>query len=192
MKSFPIFIQSLIFVLILAASAFAQTPNSAAMKIGLIDTNVFYDKEKGIREVIAAQEKLDAEFKPKKGELAVLEERIKKIDKELDKFRAAVKEFPQGDYMSLEQTSELYEKLIAEYKQKEEEAKIFYEKRKAEIFVDVYQRVGDAIKQFAKEKSYIIVDWTADDKGMILGDIDDITEPFIKYYNEIYTKLKTQ
>lgn len=182
MKGFPAFIKSLIFALIITASAFSQTPKPAATKIVTIDTSVFCDKEKGIREVIAAREKLDAEMKPKKDELAILEEKIKK----LDKFRVALKEFPQGDYFSFEQTTDLYEKLIVEYIQKRAETKSLYEQRKTEIFADIYQRIGDTIKQFAKEKGYVIIlDKSKDNSSVIIeGETFDVTEDFIKYYNE--------
>jgi Skp family chaperone for outer membrane proteins len=197
MKGSRVFIKSLVFVLILAASAFAQTEttqNAVSTKVGVIDTSVFYDKEKGIREIVAAQEKLDAELKPKKDELAALQEIIQKLEKEINEILIIEKKYAQMNCFSpLVKMAEKYEKLVSEYKQKETEAKNLYEQRKAEIFADVYKRVGDAITQFAKEKGYVIIlDKSKDNSSVIIeGETFDVTEDFIKYYNENYNKLKT-
>lgn len=183
---------TIIVILIITASAFAQeTPNAAVTKVVEIDTRVFQDREKGIPEVVAAQEKLDAEFKPQKDDLTALAEKIQKIEAEFRQMRSIYA--PRGiTPKMIDAKIKEHEREIGNYRLKEKETKNLYEQRKAEIFAPVYQKVGDAIKQFAKENSYFVIDRTTLNSGVVLGEFDDITEDFIKYYNEIYTKLKTQ
>ncbi len=197
MKGFAVFTKSLIFVLILSASAFAQTEKTKtpdAVKIGSIDTTVFYDKEKGIKEVVEAHDKIEVEFKPQADELQNLVENILKLQKEIEAFQSAAEKFkgiclPDEIFKKLDD----YDKLTTEYKQKQESLKSIYDKRKPEIFADVYKKVGDAINQFKKEKSYvIIIDSSKSTPGMILGDLDDVTKEFIKYYNENFAETKTR
>ena len=184
-------------VLIFAASAFAQTEttqNSVSTKVGVVDMSIFYDKEKGIREIVAAQEKFDAELKPKKDELAALQEIIQKLEKEINETLIIEKKYPQMNCFSpLVKMAEKYEKLVSAYRQKETEAKSLYDKRKAEIFADINKRITEAIKQFAKEKGYAVIIDISNEScwGGRFAEPNE-TEDFIKYYNEIYTKLKTQ
>jgi Skp family chaperone for outer membrane proteins len=194
MKGFRVFTKSWIFVFILSALAFAQTANpqnSATGKIGLIDTEVFGNKETGIREIVEAYDKLESEIKPQKDELVVWAEKIQKLEKEIGEFQLILKKYP-GACVSMKEIEE-YDKLITEYKKQEQTAKSFYDKRKSEIFADVYKKVGGAIQQFAKEKGYaLIIDSAKLNDGVILGELDDITKEFIKYYNENFVKAVTQ
>jgi len=84
-----------------------------------------------------------------------------------------------------------YKILAGDLKKRQEEVKTLYEKRKAEIFADVYKKVGDAIQQFAKEKGYThILDASKLGDALIVCDDEAyITKEFIKYYNENYTKI---
>jgi hypothetical protein len=62
------------------------------------------------------------------------------------------------------------------------------------IFADTYKKVGEAIKQFAKEKGYLFILESSKDTSFIIieGETDDVTEEFIKYYNENFAKTETQ
>jgi Skp family chaperone for outer membrane proteins len=75
----------LIFVLILSALAFAQAEKTqnAPTKIAVINTEAFYDKETGIKEIVEANNKLEAEFKPQIDELEALKDTILKLEKEI-------------------------------------------------------------------------------------------------------------
>lgn len=197
MKSFRFFTKSLISVLILSALAFAQTEKtqtSAVNKIATINTEAFYDKETGIKEVIETNDKLEAEFKLQSDELFALAEKILKLQKELEEFQKLSERF-KGICVpdDINKKFDDYEKLTSEYKEKQRTLKSLYDKRKPEIFAGVYKRVGDAIKQFAKEKGLLIID-ISKDFCMCICEFqnDDVTAEFIKYYNENFAKTKTQ
>jgi len=75
MKGFQFFVVNLVFILCFAAFAFAQTemtPTPTPFKIGLVETEAFYDKETGIREIVETNDKLEAELKPQKEELLLM------------------------------------------------------------------------------------------------------------------------
>ena len=60
---FPLLTKSLIFALILAASAFAQTEKPPAEpKVSFVYWSVFEDKKAEINELVAAHDKLEVEF----------------------------------------------------------------------------------------------------------------------------------
>ena len=190
--------KSLIFVLIFSASAFAQTEKpqvSAASKIAVINTEAFADEATGIREVFENYEKLKVEFKPEIDEMFIQQKKIQKLEIEIEEFRSLLgeKRVPLGSYKILDEKIDEYEKLISEYKQKEKEAKELYVKRKAEIFVDVNKKIGEAFKKFAKEKGFaLILDSSKLQDSFVISDNPslDITEEFIKYYKENFVKRK--
>jgi len=88
MKGFRFFTGNLIFVLILSALTFAQTEKpqtSNVNKIALINTEAFYDKVTGIKEIVEANDKLDLEFEPQLLELILMAEKIQNQEKEIKK-----------------------------------------------------------------------------------------------------------
>lgn len=196
MKDFQFFSKSLVFVLFLVALTFAQTKKpqtSAPTKIASINTEAFYDKETGIKEVVETNARLETEFKPQKDELNLINEKIKKLEKEL-KDTAGMIESPRD--LTIETTDgrvNEYDLAVENYKNRQAEIKVLYEKRKAEIFADVYKKVREAIKQFAKEKGFMmIIDSSKSNRDPILGDFDDVTEELIKYYNSNFAKTKSE
>jgi len=193
MKGFRFFTNSLIFVLILSAFAFAQTV--PANKIAVIDTEVFYDKEKGIKEIVETNDKLETEFKPQKDELLSLAEKLKVLEEEL-KDVAGMIESPRDIGITNEMIDgkvKEYDSAVENYKKRLNDVKSLYDKRKPVIFADVYKKVGEAIKQFMKEKGYVLIlDNSKLTSGLILGDLDDVTKEFIKYYNDNFAGTETR
>lgn len=192
MKGFRFFTGGCVFVLILSALAFAQiekTQTSAPNKIAGINTEAFYDKEAGIKEVVEANDKLETEFKSQKDELRLLGEKIQNLQKEIEELAKPQK---VGCYPSIQNKVDEYKKLISEYKRRQDDLKSLYDKRKPEIFADIYKKVGEAIKQFAKENGYVIVlDSSKDNSSTIIeGETIDITKEFIKYYNDNFAKTQ--
>jgi Skp family chaperone for outer membrane proteins len=192
MKNFRFFTKSLIFVLILSALALAQTeklPAAVGSKIAVINTEAFYDREKGIKELVETNDKLEAEFKLQKDELNLMAEKLKKLEKELRDFSGLI-EPPRN------LTKEMINNKINEYdltgdkfKKKRDEIKILFEKRDSETVGLVRKKVGEAIKRFAKDNGHVLVlDSSKDNSSAIIeGETIDITKVFIRYYNEDYS-----
>jgi Skp family chaperone for outer membrane proteins len=93
---------------------------------------------------------------------------------------------------SLEKKIDEYEKLSSQIKLRIEEINVLFEKRKAEIIEPVKKKITDKIKEFAKQKGYVIVvEQSSINEGVIIcGEIADITKEFIKFCNEEFEKEK--
>jgi hypothetical protein len=189
MKGFRGFIKCLIIVLLLAGVSFAQndrTPAASSTKFAVINRDSFYDKNNGITELVNVVNLLTAEFKSTIDELNALKDEILKLGEEIDFYSNC-----KGCRINWEEVDKMrskYEALIDKYKTIEAEARPRWDKRWTESGAIVEKKIAETIKQFAKEKSYIIFDRAAADKGIILGVENDLTEEFIRYYNERFVK----
>src|SRR5215218_2333713 len=157
MKISRFFIGGVVSVLILSALVFAQTEKpqtSNVNKIALINTEAFYNKETGIKEIVETNDKLESEFRPIVDELNSLYEKYNAMVEEIKKLQPPSAPYFYYCFSPLSEKIKELEKLEVKIKKKQEEAKKNYEARKPEIFADVYKKVGDAIQQFAKEKGY--------------------------------------
>ena len=182
----------------LCATAPAQTEKNAVspmLKVGLINTEAFHDKQTGIGEIIELDGKLEVEFKPQSDELKLLVERIQELEKEFKDYQEAEKKFRNAYFLhcdtSITKKFDEYDKLVKEYKQKETQATELYYKRKAEVFAAVDKKVAEALRRFIKEKGYaMIFDVSKLKEGVILvkPEPGDVTEEFIRFYNENFAK----
>jgi Skp family chaperone for outer membrane proteins len=197
MRAFRLLISSFALTLVFMALAIAQTEKTQTVpqvKIAVINTDAFYDKETGIKEVVETDNKLEAEFKPQFEELKLMAEKIVKLEKELKILGSGYWDGPITKE-DIEKLISDYESAVSKYKTRQNEIKSLYEKRKPEIFADVYKEVGAAIKQFSTENGYLIIDISKSYSSFIITDVDedeDVTKEFIKYYNEIFAKSKSQ
>lgn len=195
MKIFQVFTKSLIFVLTFSALAFAQTKqtqNNDSTQVAVINRELFYDKNKGITELVNIVNLLTAEFKSSIEELDSLRIQILSLQKELEDISAPRLSYPRNLGALIKEKTNKYELLIAKHKAKESEVRPLYEKRWAETGAVEEKKVAGAIKLFAKEKGYIIFDNSIVTKGLVLAIDNDITEEFIKYYNDNFAKTETQ
>jgi Skp family chaperone for outer membrane proteins len=184
MKTFRLIAVSAVFAAIFAVSALAQT---AAGKIGLINTQAFDDDKAGITKYVAAMNSLETEFKPLSTELQTLGTKIQALQKEIQ----TLQEQAQKGTVPVNQATvtaklEEYDKLTREYKFKEEDAKARYQRREAAVMGPIRQDIGNAIQEYTKKNGYVLViDVSKDSTGLILGldETADITKQFITFYN---------
>lgn len=188
MKTVRLLAVSAFFAAFFAVSAFAQTPTTSG-KIGLINTEAFYDAKAGITKLAAANTSLEAEFKPLQTELQTLATKIQALEKELAGYRQMIQEnkkVPISD-ADLNKKAEDYEKSVREYKFKEEGAKAQYQRREQIVMGPIRQDIGTAIQEFTKKNGYTIMLDVAklDNAGLILGldETADVTKAFITFYN---------
>ena len=186
MKTFRLIAASAIFAAIFAVSAFAQT---AAGKIGLINTLAFDDDKAGITKYVAALNSLETEFKPAFTELQTLGTKIQAMQKEIAGYQEIVRtggKIPISD-VDLAKKAEDYEKMGREYKFKEEDAKARYERRSQVVLGPIRADIGNAIQEYTKKNGYIVMLDIAklDNQGVILGldETADVTKQFIVFYN---------
>lgn len=186
MKTVRLLAVSAFLAAIFAVSAFAQTTTSG--KIGLINTEAFYDAKTGISKLAAANTSLETEFKPVSTELQTLLTKIQALEKELAGYRdiaAKGGKIPVSD-ADLQKKAEDYDKSVREYKFKEEGAKAQFERRSQVLMGPIRQDIGNAIQEFTKKNGYVlIIDVSKDNTGIFLGldEAADVTKAFITFYN---------
>lgn len=186
MKRISLLIASIVFAVICAGSAFAQTP--AQVKIGLINTFDFGDEKAGIIKYVNAVKSLNAEFAPARLELDTMDKKLNTLAKEIQTLReqAASGKVPIDERAAQAKVEEA-EKLQRDIKFKQEDAKARYERRQQSIMAPVMQDIGKAVNDFAKQKGYtLIFDIAKDDSGLLLAIGDekiDVTKDFIAFYN---------
>ena len=173
------------FAFAFAASAQAQAP--AGGKIAVIDTLAFRDEKTGITKYVNALKAVNAEFAPAQAELQTLGSRIQNLEKELTAMREAQQKGTPVDARSFETKRDEYDKLLRDYKFKEEDAKARYERRFSTVTTPLNQAIGNALNEYGKQKGYsIIFDISRDQAGLIVSIPDekiDITKDFIAFFN---------
>jgi Skp family chaperone for outer membrane proteins len=187
MRIFRLIAASAVFAAVFAVAAFAQT---APGKIGLINTQQFDDDKAGITKYVTAMNSLETEFKPVGAELQTLATKIQTLEKELKDLQAKAQD-PNNkipiNTASVNAKAEEYDKLVREYKFKQEDAKARYERREAVIMGPIRQDIGNAIQEYTKKNGYVIMLDVAklDSAGLILGldETADVTKAFITFYN---------
>ena len=187
MKTFRLFVAASVFAALFAISAFAQTQPAA--KIGLINTMAFDDAKEGITKYVTAMNTLETQFKPDNTALQTLATRIQTLQKEIETFQKQIQDGKVPvDQKTVNAKVEEYDKLVREYKFKEEDAKVRLQRAEQTTLGPLQQDIGKAIQEFAKQKGYTIILDVAKlgNAGLILAIGDekaDITKEFITFYN---------
>lgn len=185
MKTFRLIAATFVFAAIFAVSAFAQAP--AAGKIGIIDTRFFDVDKSGITKYINAMNSLETEFKSVQTDLQTVATRIQTLQKEIAALetQAAAGKVPI-DPKSAQAKVEQFQNLQIEFKRKQEDAKVKFEKRESTVMGPIRQDIGNAIQDFAKKNGYMMIfDVSKDQAGFLitLDEKADVTKDFIAFYN---------
>ncbi len=192
MKIFQKFGYGLIFILAFAVSAIAQTEKEQSAvpnKVAFVNSEMFEDKEKGIKELVDAYAKLSDEFKPQNDELIVMFNKYKELVKQIEELNKAANDLGCGCYLCKEKIEELQD-LESQNKSFYASARNLYLKRESQVIKPIKNKIQKAMKQFAKEKGYkaIFDSWVE----LLVYPKDfgkpDVTDEFIKYYNSLAAK----
>lgn len=188
MKTLRLIAVSVVFAAIFAVSALAQT-TTASGKIGLINTLNFDDDKAGITKYVTALNSLETEFKPISTELQTMGTNIQALQKELQGYQDIVSKggkIPIAE-ADVQKKLESLDKMQREYKFKEDDAKVRYERRRQIVLAPIQQDIGTAIQEFTKKNGYTIMLDVAKlgEAGVILGmdEAADVTKQFIAFYN---------
>jgi Skp family chaperone for outer membrane proteins len=187
------FIAALMFFAAFATvTSFAQAPAGAASattKVGIIDTSAFAVDKTGIQKFVNAYKQLETEFTPRRTEITTMENRLKTIQTQLadlQKQAAGVNSPVSAD--AVQKKLEEGQTLQTEYNRKVEDYKASVQRREAAVVGPIYQDIGKAIQEYAKQKCFTaIIDISKDQNAMILwadmASVDATTADFIKFYN---------
>jgi Skp family chaperone for outer membrane proteins len=185
MKTFRSIAVSLFFAALFTVSAFAQTTPTqpaGAGRIVTINTAAFEDTKAGITRYVNAMTALDNEFAPAYNELKTLQKQYNDLVAEAQKPNSPIK--PESVQAKLDEIQNLQ----VEFKRKQEDAKIKFERRQQVVMGPVMQDIMKAISEFTKQKGYGLVLDAAklDNAGIILGWDEskvDVTKEFVLFYN---------
>lgn len=189
MKSIRLMAAALFFaaLFVAAPAAFAQTAGAttaSGARVAVVDTSAFADDKAGITRFNSALKTLDTEFAPRREELRRLTEQFNGLVKDLD---AASKSTAPIDPKTLDAKRDQAENLQKDIKRKQEDAQLAYQKRQEVVLGPIYNDIGKAIADYAKQKGYaLIFDLSKDQNQMLVWanmDQADITADFIKFYN---------
>lgn len=187
MRTSRLFIFSFIFTAFVATSAFAQAIVPA--KIALVNTDAFY-AEQGITKIAVGYKSLDEEFKKEATEIDTMARRLQALQTEVQNLQAKAND-PNNKIPINREAAQAKvdegEKLQRDLKFKQEDVKLRYDKREAQILGPIIQDIGKAISDYSKQKGYTLVL----DSGKLaqaqmllyLQETTDITKDFIVFYN---------
>jgi Skp family chaperone for outer membrane proteins len=189
MKRVSFIAVSFVFAAISAVSAFGQATVPAATtpaKIVVINTAAFDSKE-GITKYANAMTALETEFKPAQTEIQTMVTRYQTLATEIENARKANPVVPINQ-QSLQTKVDEAQNLEINIKRKQEDGKVKFEKRQAQVLGPILQDIGKAMDDFAKAKGYALILDAAklEGAGLILA-VDlpkvDVTRDFITFYN---------
>lgn len=191
MKTISSVAASILFAVIFAVSASAQTaqPAAGAGKIGLVNINAFAADTGGITKFKAALTALDNEFKPVNDALRTKATRYQTLGTEIEKLRqpTAAGVPAQSNATALQSKVEEARTLETQIKRDQEDAKAKYDQRYSVVIGPVFNDILKAMNEYAKSKGYAVVLDGAklEESGILLGFDDkyDITKDFITFYN---------
>jgi len=186
--------------LIFVSLAIAQTEKrqtEISNKLAKVSSSTFESSERGIKEFAAAEDKLDAETKPKSQELAALLVKIAASEKKLQEYRETMGLSADDCYEKVilkKYQDELAEneKLRKEHRSRYVSFETFYRKRQEELIAPVIGKIRSALQQFRKDKGYSVIFDSSNlgfDDFFVTGDgVIDVTAEFIQYYNSLSQK----
>lgn len=175
MKSLKLLILLLLFV----TSSCGQTaPKVEQKQIVVINTSLFYDERVGIIPLVLAVKPIYSEFESKEKELKEIVEKRQNLSAEILRLQNSAQNTTKG---TIDKKISEYEILDCSVKNKLEEKKSQFEKKRLELTKDLRFDIAQSIKQFANERGYIIV--LDKPQEFVSEDSVDVTMEFINFYH---------
>jgi Skp family chaperone for outer membrane proteins len=189
MKKISMLALSAIFAAVLAGSSFAQAgAQPGVSKIGWIITGAFEDDKEGITRLINANKSLETELKPRATELQGMQTRLQAIADDIKKMQGNPAVPVNQTAVAAKQDEG--EKLQRDFEYKQKDAQAAYAKRRQELVGPIFDQIGKALDDYAKQKGYtVIIDISALGQQnapspiLLLDPSVNITKDFITYFN---------
>ena len=175
MKSMNI-ILAIAFATLLATTAGAQVPaQSAPAKVGVVNTAAFTNTNGGITRLVSAMRTLEGEFLARRTDITNSITRLE----ELQKVPAGLSTAQLNDRRDQAQTLQIH------ITRKQEDARVAYAKRFAQLTDPIQKTVLDALTAFAKARGIdVLLDVSKFQEGLLLVNPgSDLTAAFIRDFN---------
>jgi Skp family chaperone for outer membrane proteins len=185
MKKFGLLALSIVFAALFSVTSFAQVQPGAG-KIGWIITGAFENDKEGITRIVSANKTLETEMTPRANELKGIQTRLQTLADDIKKLQAV----PVVDQKTIAAKQDEGERLQTEFKRKQEDAQAAFERRRGELLGPIYDQIGKALDDYAKQKGYtVILDVSALGQPnapspiLVLDPSANITKDFITFFN---------
>ncbi len=168
---------------LLTVSAAAQT---AAPKIGLIDSGMFASEKDGITRYVNAMKQLSTELKPSETELVNMQNKLQTLADQIAALQKTPSAVPTAakDIQSKQDEGQRIQREF-EFKKKEYDARV--EKLSNERLGPIQADIGKAIQDYANQKGFTVIldiDKLAQSGALLAMDPKvDITKDFIVFFN---------
>jgi Skp family chaperone for outer membrane proteins len=188
MKSIRFIAVMMFFAAMFVTTTLAQTaaPAQGGMKVAVISTAAFGDEKTGITKFVKAYSDLRAEFKPRTDKLQTMQNRLATLAKDIENLSKTPNSVvSQGE---IDKKREEGERLQREYTFEAEELKAALQRREQAVVGPIFNDIGKALQDYAKQKGYnMIFDISKDENQMLLffdlATAEATTLDFIKFYN---------
>lgn len=186
MKTIKLITSAVILCTVGVCVARAQTPAAPTSarpslegKVAVIDTSAFADEQTGIRRIVEALRRIEAEFTPRSKELEQMRARYDQLVNDINNTKGA-----PVDQATLQRKADEAEQLKRDIQRKSEDAKAAYEKRVGDVMKPLQDEVFKSLDAYARENGIaIIID--ASQVPLLYGSQSvDITQNFINIYNQ--------
>lgn len=184
------FVYSLLFSLMLAAAAFAQTQPAQNVKVMFINTELFAAKTGGITRYVAALEKVDGAFNPAREQLRTMITRHDALAREVMDLQNKVNAAPAGAAATalskqLETKVEEGRTLETDIKRRQEDNRLAREKQFAQAVSPILEEIRGAMQEYSRLKGYqVVIDVSKMGAALVVFDEKaDITKDFITWFN---------
>ncbi len=175
-------IKLLILTLILSVTAFAQINQTAVRnKVAVVDTESFYDEKAGIKKLANAEKQMGILDCFAMERYFSLTQELQKLEKEITLL--------QCQKITVDDKLKQLQKLKDDSKQSKDEVDACKDIAKLQTVEPVIQKIREKLKEFAKQKGYIIVTEKFS-SVLVEGEVDDITSEFIQFCNDYFDKEK--
>ena len=183
MKTTHLISPILFIISLFAVATFAQLPS----KIAVMNTYAFSNEKSGITKLLAAQKKVDADFKAVDDQLKTMNARLTTLAADIDRARQAPPAAGSAEAKAVQAKIDEAEKLQRDIKFQADEAKVKYEKRQEAEIGPIMQDIYKAAQEYSTQKGFLMifdVGKMADANLIIaLDDKADVTKDFITFYN---------
>lgn len=185
------FVYSLLFSLLLATAAFAQTQPAQNAKVMFINTELFAAKTGGITRYVAALEKVDSAFNPSRDQLRTMIARHDALAREVvdleGKINAAAPNAPTRPALIKQLDAKVEEgrTLETDIKRRQEDNRIAREKQFAQAVSPILEEIRGAMQEYSKLKGYqVVIDVSKMGAAIVVFDEKaDITKDFVTWFN---------
>lgn len=150
-------------------------------RVAFVNSNLFLDEAKGIKQLVRAAQGLELEFSATQSDLSLQTEKLRTLVGELNRLRSD----PVANAKAIEEKQTEGVKMQQELQAKQQQAQEAYGKRQQEVQGPVAAEIGKELRAFAQARSIgMLFDIAKLGDALLDANTElDLTAEFIAHYN---------